>query len=178
MDQLANALRREHELLELVLFKLVETRLLLGASEIRFLPRATDEVERARQRAREADLVRAAVVERLGPQLGRGRPITLRGLADETDEPWAGILRDHHGALCGLVAEIELVAHQNARHARSCLQRTRADEPTLSGVVAVGALCRPTPDADLSSMADEAAFEAVLGAAARLRMPALLAFLR
>ena len=73
MQQLATALWREQALLELVLFKLIETRLLLDANETRFLTRASREVERARQRAREADLLRAAVVARLSTVLSNER---------------------------------------------------------------------------------------------------------
>lgn len=177
MEQLASALQREQELLELLLFKLVETRLLLAAPEMRFVTRATMEVERARQRTREADLLRAALVERLGFTGLRGRPVTLRSLAAESEQPWSGILRDHHDAMCALVAEIEMVAHQNARLARAGLQRidtgnlvgatTSAVDPTSHG-----------PSEDLADMADQAAYDAVLGAAGRLRMPALLSFLR
>src|SRR6476660_1283798 len=121
MEQLAKALRREQALLEFLLFKLIETRLLLGAGEIRFVPRSAREVERARQRTCGADLARAAVVE--GPAgAGHGGSATLRDLADGAGEPWAGMLRDHHDAMCGLVAEIELVAHHNAGLARDGLR--------------------------------------------------------
>lgn len=176
MEQLANALWRERALLELVLFRLIETRLLLDAGETRFLVRASREVARGRQRTRASDLIRAAVVGRLMP--ADGPSPTLRGLADEADEPWGGILRDHHDAMCALVAEIETVAHHNARHGQEGLDQLDGPVVALS-IVPEGATAPPPPDdADLVPLAERAAYEAVLGAAARLRMPALLQFLR
>jgi hypothetical protein len=62
MEPVATILEREGEALEVLLFKLIETHLLIEAGEARFLPRATREVERARTRARELDLLRAATV--------------------------------------------------------------------------------------------------------------------
>lgn len=60
MERVGMILEREGEVLEALLFKLVETRLLLEAGQARFLPRASREVERARARAREVGLLRAA----------------------------------------------------------------------------------------------------------------------
>ena len=175
MEHLSNALQREHELLGLLLFKLVETRLLVEAEETRFLARATREVERARHRTREADLLRAALVERLEPRGEDGEVPTLRALAAAAPEPWGGIFRDHHEVLCGQVAEIEVVANQNACLAQAGISRISgaARQPVL-----VGPGGATMPDATLSRLAEGAAYEAVLGAAARLRMPALLSFLR
>ncbi len=119
MEQIAAVLEREGELLDILLFKLVETRLLLESGEHRFLARATREVERARRRTREADLVRAASVA----DLRRGT--TLRAIAAQVPEPWPGILRDHHEHLTALVAEIELTAHRNADLARCGLDSLR-----------------------------------------------------
>jgi hypothetical protein len=103
---------------------------------------------------------------------------TLRQLATQAAEPWAGMLRDHHEALTGLVAEIELVAHLNARLARQGLLRLHGEPPTDATSVAQGAMLRNLGDATLSLVADHSAYRSVLGSADRLRMPALLAFLR
>jgi hypothetical protein len=178
MEQLAKALRREQALLEFLLFKLIETRLLLGAGEIRFVPRSTREVERARQRTCGADLARAAVVEGPTGAAAHGGSATLRALADGAVEPWAGMLRDHHDAMCGLVAEIELVAHHNAGLARDGLRdlEGRLCQTTV-GADALAAH-RDTDDSSFSLAADHSAYGSVLGSADRLRMPALLAFLR
>lgn len=170
MEQIAAVLEREGELLDILSFKLVETRLLLESGELRFLARATREVERARRRTREADLVRAASVS----DLGRGT--TLRAIAGQVPEPWPGILRDHHERLTALVAEIELTAHRNADLARCGLDSLRlATVSRGSGGIDVAPRIG---DDELARLARGAAFETVLATAARLRMPDLLDFLR
>lgn len=169
MERINAILEREGEVLEILLFKLVETRLLMENGELRFLSRATREVERARTRAREIDLMRATTVsqQRAG--------MTLRDLATESTEPWPGIFRDHHDVLARLVAEIEVTAHRNSSEARlglESLQRSMVPAGSGDGAGASDG------DAELTRLARGAAFEAVLGTASRLRMPDLLDFLR
>jgi hypothetical protein len=173
MEHLAAVLEREGEALELLLFKLTETKLLLEAGEARFLPRATGEVERARTRAREVDLLRAATFARSTDRL------TLREVASTAPAPWPPILRDHHQVLSRLVAEIELVAYRNAEQARAGLEALSRQPVTEAALVGAGAApMRPVRNAELDRLARGAALEAVLGTAARLRMPDLLDFLR
>lgn len=170
MERINAILEREEEVLEHLLFKLIETRLLLEHHEVRFLSRATREVERARTRAREVDLMRATTVaqHRAGA--------TLRDLAGEAAEPWPGILRDHHDLLAGLVAEIEVTAHRNSSEARQGLEALQPAR--VAAGVSGAAAARSSGDAELARLAQGAAFEAVLGTASRLRMPDLLDFLR
>ncbi|MCU1370066.1 MAG: hypothetical protein JWO77_1260 [Ilumatobacteraceae bacterium] len=170
MEPVGTILEREGEALEVLLFKLIETRLLIEAGEARFLPRATREVERARTRARELDLLRAATVA----QTSCGA--TLRDLAAAAPGPWPAILRDHHALLSNLVSEIEVVAHQNAGAAREGLEAlSRQPVGATAGAPATG---RPIRNAELDRLARGAALDAVLGTAARLRMPDLIDFLR
>lgn len=166
MERIASVLERERELLDILLFKLVETRLILENDETRFLSRATREVERARSRAREVDLVRATTVAQVRPGA------TLRELALEAPDPWPGILRDHHDLLVRLVAEIEVTAHRNAGAARQGLEEL-APLP-----VTVPADPARTRDEELQRLARGAAYETVMGTASRLHMPDLLDFLR
>lgn len=173
MDRINAILEREGEVLEILLFKLIETRLLLENNELRFLSRATREVERARTRAREIDLMRATTVSQHRPG------VTLRDLAAESTGPWPGIFRDHHDVLTNLVAEIEVTAHRNSGEARKGM------ESLLRRKVAAGTIdpdqgepSEHDGDAELARLAQGAAFEAVLGTASRLRMPDLLDFLR
>lgn len=167
MERVASILERERELLEALLFKLVETRLVLQANELRFLSRATAEVDLARTRCREIDLIRATTVADHAPGL------SLRDLAARAPEPWPVILRDHHDALAPLVAEIELAAHQNAELARLGL-----DSLHLTPVAAGDAGPVDDDRAELTRLARGAALNSVMGTAARLRMPDLIAFLR
>jgi hypothetical protein len=167
MERVASILEREREHLEVLLFKLVETRLILRANELRFLGRATGEVDDARTRCREIDLVRAATVAT------HNGSTSLRHLAAAAPEPWPGILRDHHDALVTLVSEIELTAHHNAELAQLGLEAMQLTP------VAAGDVGQSRSDADeLVRLARGAALTSVLGTAARLRMPDLLAFLR
>lgn len=170
MESIAAIVEREGELLDVLLFKLVETRLLLEHGEHRFLSRSSREVERAHRRAREADLVRAATITEVAPGA------TLRELARRAHEPWPGILRDHHDRLSALVAEIEATAHRNAAVARLGLEdHCGAQLRSPSGArSSVGVRADP----ELERLARGASLEAVLGSASRLRMPDLLDFLR
>ncbi|MCU1498055.1 MAG: hypothetical protein JWM47_2008 [Acidimicrobiales bacterium] len=169
MERIAVVLERERELLEVLLFKLVETRLVLESGEIRFLSRATREVERARTRAREVDLMRAATVAQ------HSFGATLRNLAATAPEPWPGIFRDHHDLLVALVAEIEVTAHRNASEARAGLESLHRAKVSAGRPGAPSAEDR---DAELARLARGAAYETVLATASRLRMPDLLDFLR
>jgi hypothetical protein len=113
MEKLAGLLNRERVLLELLLFKLVSLRQLLIAGEVRFLPWAAEEVDRATEKVREAELTRMVAVEEMeassdtsGLGSSSRRP-TLRLLAESAAEPWRTILLDHHKALFALAADVE-----------------------------------------------------------------------
>lgn len=195
MDELAAVLRRERDLLDQLRFRFVEIRLLLAAREIRYLRWATAEVDQARQRAQSADLLRAANLERIDAS-GRSGPRTLRQLANASQGPWDGILRDHHEGLCALVAEIEVIGHRNAELARSGIRQLAEASPAsplepwlavaINGpgrdaVMATTVLdvdASSTDSSDLTTLAAETAFQEVISIAGRLRMPGLLAFLR
>ncbi len=169
LEEVLAVLRREHGLLDQLRFRFLEVRLLLAAAEVRYLGWATTEVAEARRRAREADLLRAAALHRLE---SRGATPTLRAVAAGADEPWAGMLRDHHEGLCTVVSEIEVIGHRNAELARAGIT-------ALAHGVALSSLGRPPSEAgEAGDLATEAAFQEVIGTAGRLRMPALLAFLR
>jgi hypothetical protein len=195
MDELASVLRRERDLLDQLRFRFVETRLLLAAREIRYLRWATAEVDQARQRAQTVDLLRAARVELLSASTTHEGPLTLRGLANASQGPWDGILRDHHEGLCALVAEIEVIGHRNAELARSGIRQLAdaspasplepwlsvaihgpGESPATTAVLDIDAA--RTDSADLTTLAAETAFQEVISLAARLKMPDLLAFLR
>ena len=129
MEELAEVLRQERHHLEVLLYRLTLTRLLLQAREVRFLRWSSQEVERARQRTREIDLLRAANVQLLGVRGLHGQAPTLRQLASLAGVPWAGILRDHHDAMGALVAEIEVAAHQAAELARDGIEAQYEQAP-------------------------------------------------
>jgi hypothetical protein len=117
MEELAALLSRERLLLELLLFKLVSLRQLLVGGEARFLPWAAEEVDRATEKVRQAELQRSLAVEKLnasttaGDAAGAGSTastsLTLRTLAEQAPEPWRTIFADHRTAFLGLAADLE-----------------------------------------------------------------------
>jgi prephenate dehydrogenase len=119
MEELAALLNRERMLLELLLFKLVALRQLLLAGEVRFLPWAAEEVDRATTKVREAELRRSLAVEGLSLSLrdeaGDGRvsslsapsQVTLRTLAESAPEPWRTIFSAHRKSFLQLASDLE-----------------------------------------------------------------------
>ena len=207
MKEVAEVLRQEKHALELLLYRLTISRALLASRDAQFLSWSSREVDRARHKVREIDLLRAANVQLLGVRgLNRQAP-TLRQLASLSSAPWSGILRDHHDSLTGLVADIEVVAHQAAESARRGMRRVAeaqsaadarprrqheaakppsplVEEPTdpippLSSwsPLAFGNDVMPDDD-DLILLTTETAYQDALIAAGELQVPSLIAFLR
>lgn len=114
MDELAGRLSRERRLLEVLLFKLVTARHLLAAGESRFLTWAAAEVERAAERVREAEIMRASLVQQLARSMGLSEEnLTLAALAKESPEPYRSIFDEHRRAFVDLVGEVEEVTNVN-----------------------------------------------------------------
>ena len=107
-EELARLLSRERLLLELLLFKLVTLRQLLASGEVEFLSWAGDEVERAIEKVRKAELTRAlAVSELAAAATGRSEAeFTLGRLVESAPEPWASIFADHRQGFSRLSGEI------------------------------------------------------------------------
>jgi hypothetical protein len=119
MDELTGLLSRERRLLEVLLFKLVAARHFLAAGEGRFLMWAAAEVERATERVREAEMLRAGLVQKIAREVGLPEDsLTLSALAAEAPEPYRTIYGDHRQAFLELVAEIEEVTRANRKLAQ------------------------------------------------------------
>lgn len=188
MEELVEVLRRERDLLERLRFRFVGLELMVEATEVRFLDWAVHDVQLARHRAREADLVRAAAVGALRLADGGDTP-SLREVAAQAPAPWAGILRDHHDGLCSVVSEIEMRSHRIAQRCRDGLATlARTGTLTVGAAVPVAAGTGPPDEAGgppptvvephLDPLDIERVLSEVLASTNRLRMPALLAFLR
>ena len=116
MDELTGLLSRERRLLEVLLFKLIAARHLLAAGESRFLAWAAAEVERATERVREAEMLRAGLVQKIAREAGLPEDrLTLSALAEASPEPYKTIFADHRQAFLELVAEIEEVTRANRK---------------------------------------------------------------
>src|SRR3954471_12850562 len=108
MENLARLLSRERLLLELLVFKLVELRQLLLISETRFLGWAAEEVERAVDAVRDAELERAVLVAAIAAERGLSdETILLQALAADSPEPWRSLLEDDRLALLRLSSEVQ-----------------------------------------------------------------------
>jgi hypothetical protein len=188
----------ERGLLEILRFRFVGLGLLLDRGEVRFLEWAMGDLETARARVREADLVRAAEVGLLSLKAAQGIP-SLREVAAVAPAPWATMLRDHHDGLGTVVAEIEVHGHRIAQSCRAGLAEL-AHTGSLAPAVAVrpelvatgtvvggcgptaapedGRLRAPGQAEDLDPGSIEVLLGTALRTAGRLRLPALLAFLR
>jgi hypothetical protein len=93
MEALVTLLTREKTLVELLVFKLVSMRQLLLAGETRFLPWAAEEVERATDVVREAELERAVLVIALSAERGLTEPV-LSELITDAPDIWRSMLED------------------------------------------------------------------------------------
>jgi hypothetical protein len=106
MEALVTLLTRERLLVELLVFKLVSLRQLLLAGETRFLPWASEEVDRATTSVRDAELERAVLVLSLGAERGLDEP-TLTDLVGDAPDPWRGLLEQCQGELRGHAREVQ-----------------------------------------------------------------------
>jgi hypothetical protein len=114
-SEVSSLLWQEREALELLLFKLVEERLIVASGETRWLAPANREIESVVNQLRGIEVVRAAEVDVVAAQLGREDALTLAELASLADEPWRGILNEHREVLLGLVVQIEQAADENRK---------------------------------------------------------------
>ena len=138
MQALAQLLTRERVLVELLVFKLVELRQLLLAGETRFLPWASEEVDRATQAVRGVELERALLVTELGAARGLPEP-SLTALLDDAPDPWRGLLQSDHEALRRSAGEVvDLLA----------VTRRLADAGARSIAESLGTTAAPTTSAE------------------------------
>ncbi|HEX7131686.1 MAG TPA: hypothetical protein VF228_03890 [Iamia sp.] len=201
VEQLVDVLQKERDRLEQLRYRFVALGLMLDAREVRFWGWALQDLNRARLRVRETDLMRAATVGTMDVASARGGVPSLREVASATAAPWAGILRDHHDSLCTVVTEIELHAHHIAEEGRACLAELARTgtlgPPAEAPRVLVGPADggtevplptpRPRPTSplrapgqadDLDPVSIECLLSDLISGGGRMRIPALLAFLR
>ncbi len=139
LSEVSNILWRERELLELLLFKLDEEQLVLTSGRMRWLARATKEVEMVLGEIRRTEVARAIEVDAAARALGLEANPSLSKLADAAPEPWAGLLRDHRAAFLAMTTEINQLAEINRdlltsgqKAARDALLTLTEDERTYT----------------------------------------------
>lgn len=134
LEELAETLWEERHLTELLLYKLLCTKLLLAADEQRFTGLSLNEVEAVLGSLRVAEQRRADVVQALAVAWGASmEDLHLSALAERSPQPWAGIFDDHRRSFLALTAEIEATADENRRLASSGLHRVQETMLALTG---------------------------------------------
>lgn len=133
LPDLVDQLARQRQLVEYLLFKLVEAHLLLSSEEAAFVPIALGEIENVLGRIRDEESNREELVSRLARdwRVEENR-ITLNYLVEESPEPFRSAFAEHHTEFMSLVDEVERVTGENRRLASAGLTRVQA---ALSGLV-------------------------------------------
>lgn len=134
LAELAETLHAERQMLEHLLFKLIEARLVLAADEARFLPMAMREVESIVERVRLGEGQRRRAVVRLADALGEPEErMTLGFLIDWAPEPYRTMFNEHQDHFRRLATEIEQASLDNRRLAGLAVQSLTDTLGTLLG---------------------------------------------
>jgi hypothetical protein len=148
-QELSTVLWRERELLELLMFKLEEERLLLTSENNKWLPFATREVEQVLERLRESGLERAMCIETLSAEWGTGDDPTLRAIiAAAPTDAWRDNFQGHLQALTALASSIAELRDANMQYLRAA---SRATQETLANLSADSATYNSHGDAGYSA---------------------------
>lgn len=113
--EVSDILWRERELLDVLLFKLDQERLLLADNNVHWLPRAAHEIDLVLEQVRLTELGRAVEVEALAVDLGLEPNPTLAQLAAAAPAPWGELFDAHRAAFGRLSEQIQQRAEANRR---------------------------------------------------------------
>ena len=127
LPEVSTILWRERNLLELLLFKLEEEQLVLGAGLDRWLPQATREVEIVRTELRRIEAPRTGAVEAVAAELGLPPGRTLGEVAAASPPPWDRLLDQHRVALLDATRAVGSLERSHRR-----LLGSRQVEPLLA----------------------------------------------
>lgn len=131
-NELSMQLWRERELLEMLIFKLEEQRLLLEAGAMRWIHFATREIEQVLERLRESGLGRDVEVATVAREWGASESATLAELTEAAPTAaWRQVFADHRRELVSRMAEIRQLKDANETHLRTA---GRAVAETLAGL--------------------------------------------
>ncbi|MBW3658971.1 MAG: flagellar protein FlgN [Actinobacteria bacterium] len=144
LEELAETLWQERHLTELLLYKLVCTKLLLAVDEQRYTGLALNEVDDVLAVLRTAEHRRDDVVQALAVAWGISiDELSLSTLVARAPQPWAEIFEDHRRSFLSLTAEIEAAASENRRLAASGLHRVQQTMAALTGGADTGTTYDP-----------------------------------
>ncbi len=113
LAELSNVLWRQRQLLDLLLFRMTVEQTLLVGRQVRWLSRATDEVEAVLEEMRETELVRSVVLQNIADDLRLHGEPSLREVAEAAPAPWGDIFEEHRRAFLGLTDEVQTIAASN-----------------------------------------------------------------
>jgi hypothetical protein len=133
LAEVSDILWRERELLDVLLFKLEEEQLLLAAGKVRWLSRATREVELVLEQIRLTELTRSIEVDAAAAQLGLEPNPSLGKLADVAPAPWNDLFRAHRTAFLTLTQEISGLADANREFVTTAYRSARETLLALGG---------------------------------------------
>jgi hypothetical protein len=140
MEDLSDILQRERCVLDRLLFRLIEVRLLLDAQETRFLPWAAADVEHTAEAVREAELRRTAGVDDVARRLGGiATPVRLGDLVDRAEPVMRELLAEHGVALGRLLDEVQREADHAAALAERGLERLEPEQQIVDALLDDGA---------------------------------------
>lgn len=182
MDDLLAVLSRERQILERVLYRVLQTASLLVANETRFLHWLALDIERVTEHLREIDLQRSIVTVGLEDlnSLDEDRDFTetMSGIAATAPTPYQFLLQDHQDAMRSLVREIGVTVANLRDTIHLKLDAIAATTPRrTSHNLDIG---KSDNMGDLDPLDREiltAGFGAVLNACDRLQLPELVRFL-
>jgi hypothetical protein len=112
--ELSDALWHERELLDILVFKLEQERLLLADGAVRWLSRATREIDVVVDQLRAAELARAVEANAVARDLRLGATPTLAAIGAAAPPPWGDLFEAHRAALRTLVEQVGTLARANA----------------------------------------------------------------
>lgn len=134
LQDLIDQLGRQRQLVEYLLFKLTEARLLLSSGQdVAFVPVALGEIEGVLDRMREEEQTREKLISLLAEEWAvESDKISLGYLVAESPEPYRTAFAGHKDEFMTLVDQIEEVTKENRRLAAAGLNRVQS---TISGMV-------------------------------------------
>ena len=147
--ELSALLWREREMLELLMFKLEEEQLLLGAGRTRWLPFATREVEQVLERLRGSALERSVAVSDVSREWGTAEDATLKEIITKApSEAWRETFTSHLQALNELAKGIAALRDSNLQFLRAA---SRSTQETLAHIITDSGTYDATGAADIAS---------------------------
>jgi hypothetical protein len=113
LAEFAAVLWQERELLEDLLYALVQQHVVLAAGESRWLARADAAVAGASHAVQGHEVFRAMEADAVVAVLGLAPSASLLEIAAAAGDPWSTVLLDHRSALRALTTEIEQATARN-----------------------------------------------------------------